>query len=88
MEKEISNSIAKKLDSLVEISKNSTMESIHGAGIICGNKMYSLGFNYDNRTKIGDMHCPSIHAEMDAIRRYANQNYFEKGKQGQRFLCV
>lgn len=43
------------------------MESKHGAGVICSGKMTEIGFNYDNRTKVGGMALPSVHSEMDVI---------------------
>ena len=59
--------------SLIDLCECSVMEHKHAACIIKGGKILESGFNYNTRSKVGNLILPSIHAEMSAILKYCKR---------------
>ena len=74
METKISNKLNNVLNLLAQISTKSDMESKHGACIMQSGKIINTGFNHRDRSKIGNMNLPSIHAETDILCRFIKSN--------------
>src|SRR5688572_9091763 len=74
----ITNRLANICHKLSEESLKSEMESKHAACIIQGGKVVEIGFNYRNRSRIGNMNLPSVHAETDVLCKFLKRTTKQK----------
>lgn len=63
------------IDDVINVARQSTVKNyIHGAILINGGKIYSRGYNIANRTYVGGVVMPCVHAEMNCLYNSAKLN--------------